>query len=130
MQTEKSYTPMTAYVTSKAALLLMARDLHRRSEASGWGLHVTATQPGTAKTFMPTSLGPDSEVGKVLSKEPDRFRPAELAVLPVLYADYYGPVNEQYQVGISEDHVKKLDTPETAARLYDALIKATGQSIG
>lgn len=139
MQTEKSYTPMTAYVTSKAALLLMARDLHRRSEASGWGLHVTATQPGTAKTFMPTSLGPDSEVGKVLGKEPDRFRPAELAVLSVLYAaahpdaksgDYYGPVNEQYQVGISEDHVKKLDTPEMAFRLYEALSQTTGQTIG
>jgi NAD(P)-dependent dehydrogenase (short-subunit alcohol dehydrogenase family) len=139
MQTETGYTPMTAYVTSKAALLILARDLHRRSEASGWGINITATQPGTAKTFMPTSLGPDSEVGKTLGKEPDRFRPAERAVLSVLYAaahpdaksgGYYGPVNEQYDIGNSDDHVRKLDTPETAARLYEALTRATGQTIG
>lgn len=139
MQTEKAYTPMTAYVTSKAALIVMARELHRRSEASGWGLHVTATQPGTAKTFMPTSLGPDSQVGKTLGKEPDRFRPADVAALSVLYAaahpdaksgDYYGPVNEAYEIGISEDHVKKYDTPEVAAELFAALVKMTGQSFG
>lgn len=140
LQTTKDYTPMKAYIVSKAALLIVARDLHRRSAGAGWGVHVTAVQPGTAKTFiMPNGPGPDSDVARSIINNPDMFRPTEVAVLSTLYAAahpaaksgaYYGPVNEQYEVGISEDHVKRFDTPEVAAHLYGELTRMAGRGIG
>ncbi|MBX5297517.1 SDR family NAD(P)-dependent oxidoreductase [Rhizobium sp. NLR15a] len=139
LQTEKDYTPLKAYAVSKAALLVMTRDLNRRSAEAGWGIHITATHPGTAKTFLiPSGPGPDSDFGRSIASHPERFRPAELGALSTLYAAthpaaqaglYYGPVNEQYEVGVSEDHAT-IGTPEVAAQLYEELSKATGQGMG
>lgn len=139
LQTERGYTPLKAYALSKAALLVLARDLHRRSTEGGWGIHITATHPGTAKTFLiPSGPGPDSDFGRSISSHPERFKPAEIGALSTLFAAtdpgaqagaYYGPVNDQGSVGISEDHVPG-STPELASRLYDELAKVTGQSFG
>lgn len=35
---EKRYSPVASYSQSKLATLLFARELHRRSEADGWGI--------------------------------------------------------------------------------------------
>ncbi|MBX4898719.1 SDR family NAD(P)-dependent oxidoreductase [Rhizobium bangladeshense] len=139
LQTEKDYTPLKAYALSKAALLILARDLNRRSIDGGWGIHMTATHPGVVKTFLiPSGPGPDSDFGRSLLAHPERFRRTELGALSTLYASahpeavagqYYGPVNDNYEVGVSEDHAA-FSTAEIAARLYDALATATGQTFG
>lgn len=139
LQTETDYTPLKAYAVSKAALLIVARDLSRRSAAAGWGIDVMATHPGTAKTFLiPSGPGPDSDFGRSISAHPERFRPAEIGALSTLYAaahpqarsgDYYGPVNDVYEVGLSEDHAA-IETPDLVAKLHEALSASTGQSFG
>ncbi|MBY5827687.1 SDR family NAD(P)-dependent oxidoreductase [Rhizobium leguminosarum] len=139
LQTEKDYTPLKAYAISKAALLVLARDLNRRSSENGWGIHMMASHPGVCKTFLiPSGPGPDSDFGRNLLAHPERFRPTELGVLATLYAaahpaaetgQYYGPVNDKYEVGISQDHAA-FATADITSRLYDALATATGQTIG
>lgn len=139
LQTEQDYTPLKAYALSKAAVLILARELNRRSSEAGWGVQIAAAHPGTAKTFLiPSGPGPDSDFGRSLSSHPERFRPTELGALATLYAAtsptaqagfYYGPVNDAYEVGVSEDHAA-FSTPEIASRLYDELSKVTGQSFG
>lgn len=139
LQTEKEYTPLKAYALSKAALLVLARDLNRRSAEGGWGIHMTATHPGVVKTFLiPSGPGRDSDFGRSLLAHPERFRRTELGALATLYASahpaaeagqYYGPVNDKYEVGVSEDHAA-FATADIAARLYDTLATMTGQTVG
>ncbi|PSH57288.1 SDR family NAD(P)-dependent oxidoreductase [Phyllobacterium endophyticum] len=137
LQTEKDYTPLKAYALSKAAILVLARDLNQRSTEAGWGVHVTATHPGTAKTFLiPSGPGPDSDFGRSLTSHPERFKPSELGALSTLFAAtdpaaqagaYYGPVNDQGEVGISEDHAAAISS-KLAPQLHEELAKTTGQS--
>ena len=47
---DRSYDPWAAYAQSKLAMLMFALELHKRSEAGGWGLHATAAHPGWAAT--------------------------------------------------------------------------------
>lgn len=136
LQTEKEYTPLKAYALSKAALLILARDLSRRGRDAGWGIHITATHPGTVKTFLiPSGPGPNSDFGRNLVAHPERFRLTEFGARATLYAathpaaqagSYYGPVNDQYEVGISEDHAP-WGTTEVASRMYEELAKVTDQ---
>ena len=136
LQTETDYSPLKAYAVSKAALLIVARDLARRSAEAGWGIDVMASHPGTAKTFLISSgPGPDSQFGRSISSHPERFRPTEIAVLSTLYAaahpeakngTYYGPVNDAYEVGVSEDHAA-IGTADVVSRLHKVLETSTGQ---
>jgi NAD(P)-dependent dehydrogenase (short-subunit alcohol dehydrogenase family) len=139
LQTEKDYTPLKAYAISKAALLILARDLNRRSLEAGWGIQITASHPGIAKTFLiPSGPGPDSQFGRNIVAHPERFKPAEIGALSTLYAAtdpaaqsgrYYGPINDRGDVGESEDHAAG-GSAETASRFYGELSKLTGQTIG
>ncbi|ROT31495.1 SDR family oxidoreductase [Micromonospora sp. HM5-17] len=49
---ERRYRSWIAYGRSKLALLVFARELHRRSTAAGWGLHSTAAHPGATVTNL------------------------------------------------------------------------------
>ncbi|MCZ8148048.1 MAG: SDR family oxidoreductase [Roseomonas sp.] len=60
LQAERSYAPWKAYSQSKLAVLMFALELHRRSEAAGWGLTSLAAHPGWALTNL-YSNGPASE---------------------------------------------------------------------
>ncbi|MGE0970490.1 hypothetical protein ACQFN5_12000 [Klebsiella sp. WOUb02] len=70
-----------------------------------------------------------------MTNGPDRFKPAAQGALSTLYAAtdpaakgglYYGPVNDQGDVGISEDY-SGASGSEIASRLYDELVKVTAQ---
>jgi NAD(P)-dependent dehydrogenase (short-subunit alcohol dehydrogenase family) len=134
LQTTREYTPLKAYAISKVAILVLARELNRRSVEGGWNMAFIAVHPGTAKTYLiPSGPGPDSDFGRGLATEPGLFKPAEIGALSTLYAAvdpgaqggfYYGPINPAGDVGVSEDHAK-TSTHEVAARLYDELTKTT-----
>jgi len=52
LQGERRYRPWIAYGRSKLALLVFARELHRRSAAAGWGIHSSAAHPGATVTNL------------------------------------------------------------------------------
>ncbi|WP_414442099.1 oxidoreductase [Burkholderia sp. 22PA0106] len=58
LQWVRRYAPWQAYAQSKLAILMFAFELQRRSDAAGWGLHVTAAHPGFARTGL-QSAGPN-----------------------------------------------------------------------
>jgi NAD(P)-dependent dehydrogenase (short-subunit alcohol dehydrogenase family) len=138
LQTRREYTPLKAYALSKVAILILARELDRRSKDSASNIAFFAVHPGTAKTYLiPSGPGPDSDFGRSIASHPERFKPAELGALSTLYAAadptaergmYYGPINDKGDVGLSEDHAKGSN-PEIAARLYNVLSETTGQSL-
>lgn len=102
LQSERKYSPWAAYCQSKLAMLLFALELHRRSEANGWGLLSNAAHPGYARTDL-IANGPGaksamgsmhSSIGKWMSHS------AAAGALPILFAatapearpgGYYGP---------------------------------------
>ncbi|WP_233571593.1 SDR family oxidoreductase [Cellulomonas triticagri] len=49
---ERGYHPMRAYSSSKIAAGLLARELHRRSEAEGWGIRSALSHPGVSPTNL------------------------------------------------------------------------------
>ncbi len=58
---ERSYDGMRAYSQSKIAFGLFALELHRRSEAAGWGITSNLSHPGVAPTSL---LAARPEVGR------------------------------------------------------------------
>lgn len=52
LQGERRYRPWIAYGRSKLALLVFARELHRRSATAGWGIHSSAAHPGATVTNL------------------------------------------------------------------------------
>lgn len=50
LQSEATYHPWRAYAQSKLAMLMLALELHRRSQAHDWHVHATAAHPGWAAT--------------------------------------------------------------------------------
>ena len=52
LQGERSYSPWVAYAQSKLADLMFARELQRRSDASGWGVTGIAAHPGWARSEL------------------------------------------------------------------------------
>nr|WP_315298875.1 SDR family NAD(P)-dependent oxidoreductase [Raoultella terrigena] len=136
LQTRQNYTPLKAYSHSKLAILILARELNRQALVDKWGVSFIAAHPGVAKTFLiPDGPGPDSDFGRSLANDPERFKPAAQGALSTLYAAtapaakggiYYGPVNDRGDVGISEDY-SGASGPEIASRLYDELVEVTAQ---
>jgi NAD(P)-dependent dehydrogenase (short-subunit alcohol dehydrogenase family) len=51
----RNYRPWSSYGDSKLAMLMFALELHRRSEAGGWGLMALAAHPGLAATEIVAS---------------------------------------------------------------------------
>ncbi len=107
LQWTRRYAPWPAYAQSKLAMLMFAFELQRRSEARGWGLHVSAAHPGFARTGLQSagpSLGgaPRAALFRALMAraQPLLSQSAAAGALPTLYAatapearrgGYYGP---------------------------------------
>ncbi|HME48587.1 SDR family oxidoreductase [Mycobacterium sp.] len=108
-QWEKSYSATAAYNQSKAATLMFATELDRRSRQAGWGIVSNAAHPGLTKTNLQIS-GPShgQESPSVLARfyqfswrfMPFMWQEVDAGILPALYAAtspdaeggaYYGP---------------------------------------
>ena len=108
LQAEKHYSPQRSYGLSKLSMLMFARELQRRSEAAGWGIHSLAAHPGSTLTNLQVT-GPRSSgtrggamtaYVKLTSRIPWLWQQAPQGVLATLYAAtsmdaaggaYYGP---------------------------------------
>lgn len=98
----EAYAPLRAYGRSKAALLLHAPALQRRSAAAGWGVSAYAAHPGFAATDL---MRPGPGASRLAVKATEAAAPllaqsAAQGALPILYAatspqatpgGYYGP---------------------------------------
>ena len=67
---EHGYNPMKAYSSSKIAFGLFAMELHRRSDAGGWGIQSNLSHPG----ITPTNL---------LAAQPGMGRPDDTSAVQV-----------------------------------------------
>jgi len=100
LQAKASYVPMPVYGQSKLACLIFALELHRRSDAGGWGVASMAAHPGVSRTDLllnspgQKSLSPGIRIARMM------FQPASQGALPTLFAatspdarpgGYYGP---------------------------------------
>jgi NAD(P)-dependent dehydrogenase (short-subunit alcohol dehydrogenase family) len=133
----KHYSPSRAYGTSKLAMLMFARELHKRSGANGWGLRANAAHPGATVTNLQVS-GPG--MGRKRSGIVERFSRATQGwewmwqqvpqgILPALFAAvdpaavggaYYGPGGFQELTGapsLAKVPRRALDEKD-AARLW------------
>jgi NAD(P)-dependent dehydrogenase (short-subunit alcohol dehydrogenase family) len=106
LQSERRYSPRAAYNASKLAMILFARELQRRSDLAGWGIHSTAARPGVVFTNLVAS-GPKQDGATASSRAidlamriPGMAQEVPQGVLPALYAatspealpgQYYGP---------------------------------------
>ena len=108
-QWEKSYSATQAYNQSKAATLMFALELDRRSRAGGWNIVSNAAHPGLTKTNLQLS-GPSHGQEQPTALErfyrsswrlmPFVWQDVDDGILPALYAAtnpeaqggaYYGP---------------------------------------
>jgi NAD(P)-dependent dehydrogenase (short-subunit alcohol dehydrogenase family) len=108
-QWEKRYSPTAAYNQSKAATLMFALELNRRSTDGGWGVVSDAAHPGLTSTNLQTS-GPSHGRERPTLMErfyrssrsvvPFAWQDVDTGILPALYAAtspraeggaYYGP---------------------------------------
>jgi NAD(P)-dependent dehydrogenase (short-subunit alcohol dehydrogenase family) len=108
-QWEKSYGATAAYNQSKAATLMFAIELDRRSRQAGWGIVSNAAHPGLTKTNLQISgpsHGHESPTGLARFYQvtwrflPFMWQDVDAGILPALYAAtspqaeggaYYGP---------------------------------------
>jgi NAD(P)-dependent dehydrogenase (short-subunit alcohol dehydrogenase family) len=124
LQFEQDYDYAQAYDRSKLAVLLVAREMQRRSEAAGWGVASLACHPGVARTFLvPDGPGMDSAEGLRQRALPMLFGPAARGALSLLYAGtsdsaqggrYYGPS------GLVAGSPAEVDVPSLAQNTTDA----------
>ncbi|WP_295389083.1 SDR family oxidoreductase [uncultured Thiodictyon sp.] len=105
LQSERSYVPFQTYGMTKLALVMFALELQRRSEAAGWEIDAMAAHPGYARTDIigngPAARGIRGALWRITKPFLLPFSPpAELAVLPILFAatspdaqggEFYGP---------------------------------------
>jgi NAD(P)-dependent dehydrogenase (short-subunit alcohol dehydrogenase family) len=103
LQAERGYKSMEAYSQSKLACLMFALELHRRSEAGGWGIASIAAHPGISRTdLLYNGAGRMSVHGLARTFLWFLFQPASQGALPTLFAatssdakggGYYGPAS-------------------------------------
>ena len=143
LQSAKRYVPFGAYGLSKLADLMFARELQRRSDASGWGITSTAAHPGGTATNLQVT-GPRQ--GRELSgfsawANSHFFQPISQGILPSLYAatsadatpgGYYGPNGFlEIRGAAASAHVPRraLDAADSA-RLWSVSEELTGVTFG
>ncbi len=87
LQAERGYRPMQAYGQSKLACLMFALELHRRSEANGWGVASIPAHPGVSRTdLLHNAPGRRSAAGLARTFLWFLFQPAPQGALPTLFA--------------------------------------------
>lgn len=140
---ETGYRPFPVYQQSKLAMLMLAIELQRRSEANGWGLTSIAAHPGIAATdLIANGAGGGSlfaSVSTVLSSFMSHS--AAAGALPTLMAatmpeatpgGYYGPQGWQDlkgPPGPAKISAQAFDA-EVAGKLWAASERLTGVNFG
>ncbi|HEY0604566.1 MAG TPA: SDR family oxidoreductase [Herpetosiphonaceae bacterium] len=138
LQSERSYSPYTAYSQSKLANLLFAMELNRRSLAHGWGILSNAAHPGATHTNL-QSTGPNlgrsstrPSLGLRLSYLiPGFWQEIEQGCLPALFAAtspravggaYYGPDGFAELTGLPKlaGIPRRAKDEATARRLWES----------
>ena len=144
---EKSYSGGGAYSQSKIAFGLFGLELHRRSEAGGWGITSNLAHPGVAPTNL---LAARPEVGRAkdtagvrviraLSRSGILLGTVESAALPALFAAtspdargarLYGPSGPGHLGGApaEQDVYSRLGSVDDAARIWSRSEELTGTS--
>ena len=145
LQAERHYSPQGSYGLSKLSMLVFARELQRRSEASGWGIRSVAAHPGSTLTNLQVT-GPRSGGGsggamagylKLTSRIPWLWQHAPQGILPALYAAtgidatggaYYGPGGFAELTGAPKLATvpKRAQSTTDATRLWGESEKLTG----
>jgi NAD(P)-dependent dehydrogenase (short-subunit alcohol dehydrogenase family) len=140
LQSERSYTPMTAYGQSKIANLMFSFELQRRSDAAGWGITSIGAHPGISRTeLLHNGAGRTSVQGLARSWLWFLFQPVSQGALPTLFAAtspdakggaYYGP----NRLGETRGHPAPARIPQqatdtaVATRLWQVSEELTGVS--
>lgn len=143
LQRQRSYRALPAYGQSKLAMLMFAFEMHRRSDANGWGLMCSAAHPGYALTGLQSTgprMGRNGKAGIVERMgsllEPLIAHSAAEGALPVLYAatspeakggGYYGPQGFMELKGAVGEAIigNKAKDLRAAAKLWSVSEKLT-----
>lgn len=134
----RNYRAFPVYSQSKLACLMFAFELHRRSEAGGWGVASIAAHPGVTRTdLIINGAGDHSINGRIRRFLPFLFQPAWQGALPTLFAatspearggGYYGPDRLSETRGYPKEAripPRALDAGD-AARLWRESERLTG----
>lgn len=142
---EQGYHPMRAYGSSKVALGLFGMDLHRRSEAEGWGIRSNLSHPGITPTNLLSAqpgMGrprdtPQVRLIRLLSRRGILVGTPESAALPAVYAAtspeaeggrLYGPDGFQHIGGAPAEQAlyPSLQSPEDGQRMWELSERLVG----
>jgi NAD(P)-dependent dehydrogenase (short-subunit alcohol dehydrogenase family) len=134
---ERTYRARLAYSQSKIAFGLFGLELHRRSQAGGWGITSNLSHPGVAITNLTaahpemglTRAAPQRRLIQALSRRGIIFGTVETALLPALHAatspdarggGLYGPDGFGGLGGApaEQDLYPTLRSTEDAARIW------------
>jgi len=135
LQSEHAYAPFQTYGMTKLAMLILALEFQRRSEAAGWGIDGMAAHPGYARTDIigngPASHGLLATLWRIMKPYLLPLSPAAAqAVLPILFAatsldarggGFYGPSGWHElrgSPGVARMPARALDVA-VAARLWE-----------
>ncbi|MBK1716637.1 SDR family oxidoreductase [Thiocystis violacea] len=142
LQSEQAYVPFRTYGMTKLAMLMMALEFQRRSEAAGWGIDGLAAHPGYARTDIigngPASRGLRAVLWRITKPVLLPFSPpAGQAALPILFAatspdarggGFYGPTGWRElrgPTGTAKMPARALDGP-AATRLWETSERLVG----
>jgi NAD(P)-dependent dehydrogenase (short-subunit alcohol dehydrogenase family) len=145
LQSERKYSPIRSYGTSKLANLMFGLELDRRSRANGWGVVSNVAHPGTTLTNLYVS-GPNlgrkrpahlQAIMKRLAGWGLFVQNVDAGLLPALYAAtspqaqggrFYGPDGlGQFTGAPTELTVYRAARDQAAAaRLWDVSERLTG----
>ncbi|HAY05205.1 MAG TPA: SDR family oxidoreductase [Hyphomonas sp.] len=139
LQAKQAYDPFPVYAQSKLACLVFALEMHRRSEASGWGVTSLSAHPGLSRTNLLFNAPGQERISLERRFARLMFQSAAKGALPTLFAatspqaapgGYYGPNGPAELRGYpapSRIPQAALD-PETAERLWRVSEQLTGVS--
>ncbi|WP_374313389.1 SDR family oxidoreductase [Microbacterium sp.] len=142
---ERSYDAMKAYSSSKIAFGLFATELHRRSDAAGWGLRSNLSHPGVTPTNLlaaqPGMGRPDDTAAvrfiRAMSRRGLLFGTPASAALSAVYAAadpdarggrMYGPSGFRHLSGPPAEQClySRLQNEAEARRVWEMSQRLTG----
>lgn len=138
LNAEREYHPWTRYQQSKLAMLMLALELQRRSDAGGWGITSVAAHPGLASTDLFRRGAATNMVERIKARIIDlACQSAAAGAWPILMAatvtdvvpgGYYGPTGfmEAWGKAGPARIAGRAKDAAMAARLWDALAEMSG----